>query len=125
MSMHSPDASVSIPDDIDAILVDAIPTNDGIWALYGFDDDRPINAWSSYHATRCVEQLAIAQARVKAAEWALADVQARGLAPSIAKAAAHVARARAELADWEAQGRRLESHRKSTYGAWRTPVFEG
>lgn len=125
MSMHSTDASVSLPDDIDAFLLDAIPTNDGIWSLYGIDDDRPVDAWSSHHATRCVEQLAIAQARVKAAEWALADVQARGIVPCIAKAGAHLARARAELADWQAQGRRLESHRTTTYGAWKTPVFEG
>ena len=125
MSMHSTDASVSIPEDIDGFLLDAIPTNDGIWSLYGFDDDRPMDAWSSFHATRCVEQLAIARARVKAAEWALADVQARGIAPCIAKAGAHLARARAELASWEAQGRRLESHRTTTRGAWSTPVIEG
>lgn len=123
MSSHS--ADVSIPEDIDGFLLDAIPTTDGVWSLYGIDDDRPVNAWSSYHATRCVEQLTIARARVKAAEWALADVQARGLAACIAKAGAHLARARAELADWEAQGRRLESHRTTTYGAWSTPVIEG
>ena len=125
MSMHSTDASVSIPDDFDGFLLDAIPIADGIWSLYGIDDDRPVDAWSSFHATRCVEQLAIARARVKAAEWALADVQARGIAACVAKAGAHLARTRAELADWEAKGRRLESHRQTTDWAWKTPVFEG
>ena len=123
MSMHSTDGALSIPEDFDGFLLEAIPTTDGIWALYGIDDDRPVNAWSSYHATRCVEQMAIAHARVKAAEWTLADVQARGIAPCIAKAAAHLARSRAELATWEAQARRLEAHRKVTYGAWSTPVL--
>jgi hypothetical protein len=122
--MHSTD-TISIPDDIDAILVDSVPINDGIWAWYGFDDDRPLAAWSSFHATRCMEQLPIARARVKAAEWALADVQARGVAPAIAKASAHLARTRSELADWEAQARRLEAARKVTYGAWQTPLIDG
>lgn len=123
MNMTSSDVTPSVPEDIDGFVLDAIPTNDGIWALYGLDDDRPIDAWSSFHAARCVEQLAISQARVKAAEWALADVQARGIVPCIAKAGAHLARARAELADWEAQARRLESHRTTTRGAWSTPVI--
>lgn len=125
MSMHSTDASASIPDDFDGFLLDAIPITDGIWSLYGIDDDQPVDAWSSFHATRCVEQLAIARARVKAAEWALADVQARGIAACVAKAAAHLARTRAELAEWESRGRRLESHRQTTDWAWKTPVFEG
>jgi hypothetical protein len=116
--------TASIPDDIDAILVDSVPVNDGIWAWYGFDDDRPMAAWSSFHATRCMEQLPIARARVKIAEWALADVQPRGNTACIAKAGAHLARARAELADWEAQARRLEAARKVTYGAWKTPLID-
>jgi hypothetical protein len=123
MSMHGTDGALSIPDDFDGFLLDAIPTTDGIWALYGIDDDRPVDAWSSYHAARCVDQLAIAHARVNAAEWVLADVQARGIVPCIAKAGAHLARARAELASWEAQARRLEKHRTTTYGAWSTPVI--
>jgi len=117
--------TISLPDDIDAILVDSIPVNDGIWAWYGFDDDRPLAAWSSFHATRCLEQLPIARARVKVAEWTLSDVQARGVASCIAKAGAHLARARAALADWEAQARRLEAARKVTYGAWPTPLIDG
>lgn len=125
MSLHTSEAAHSIPDDFDGFLLDAIPTTDGIWSLYGIDDDRPMAAWSSYHATRCVEQLPIARARVKAAEWALADVQARGLAACIAKAGAHLARVRAELSDWEAQAHRLEAARKVTYGAWTTPVIDG
>ncbi len=125
MSMPSTDATYAIPEDLDGFLLDAIPTTDGVWALYGIDDDRPMAAWSSYHAARCVDQLVIARARVKAAEWALGDVQTRGNAACIAKAGAHLARMRADLADWQAQGRRLEAARKVTYGAWTTPVFEG
>lgn len=125
MNMNSSDVSLSLPEDLDGFVLDSIPVNDGVWALYGIDDDRPVDAWSSFHAARCVDQLAISQARVKAAEWALADVQARGIVPCIAKANAHLAHARAELAGWEAQARRLESHRTSTYGAWSTPVTAG
>jgi hypothetical protein len=112
----------SLPSDFDGFVLDTIPTNDGIWALYGIDDDRPMAAWSSYHAARCVDQLAIANSRVKVAEWALADVQAKGLAHCVAKAGAHLARARTELADWQAQARRLEAARQTTYGAWSSPI---
>ncbi|NCW45978.1 MAG: hypothetical protein EBV77_11050 [Gemmatimonadaceae bacterium] len=52
MSMHSTDASASIPDDFDGFLLDAIPITDGIWSLYGIDDDQPVDAWSSFHATQ-------------------------------------------------------------------------
>lgn len=124
MSMPSTDATPAIPEDFDGFLLEAIPTTDGVWALYGIDDDRPMSAWSSDHALRCVEQLAITRTRVKVAEWALADVQARGHAACIAKAAAYLARTRAELGEWEAQGHRLEAARKRTYGAWKTPVIE-
>lgn len=103
--------------DIDAFLVDYIPATDGLWSLAGFDDDRAVFAWSPAHATRCVAQLAIARNRVAAAEWALADVQRRGLAAAVAKAGAHVARARAELAEWEAKTRQQEAFRQVTPGA--------
>lgn len=115
--MDSAEITLATSTDIDAILLDSIPVNDGIWALAGFDDDRSVFAWSSYHATRCVEQLAIARNRVAAAEWALADVQKRGLHAAIAKAGAHVARARAELAEWEAKTQQQEAYRKVTPGA--------
>lgn len=115
--------TVSIPADIDEILVDSVPVNDGIWAWYGIDDDRPLAAWSSYHAARCMEQLPIAQARVRIAEWTLADVQPRGSAAVIAKAYLHLQHAKTELATWEAQARRLEAARKVTYGAWKTPLI--
>lgn len=122
--MDSTEGSRSIPSDFDGIVLDSIPTNDGIWALYGIDDDRAVWAWSSHHATRCVEQLAIARDRVRIAEWTLADVQRRGLTGATAKAAAHAARARADLADWEAKARQLEAHRKTTSWAWKTPLIQ-
>jgi hypothetical protein len=121
--MELSENSPVIPSDFDGFLLDSIPTNDGIWALYGFDDDRPMAAWSSYHATRCVDQLVIARSRVKTAEWALADVSAKGLVSCIAKAGAHLARTRAELSEWQAQARRLEAARQTTYGAWSTPIL--
>ncbi len=115
--MDSAEMTLATSTDFDAFLVDYIPVNDGVWSLAGFDDDRSVFAWSSYHATRCVEQRAIARNRVAAAEWALADVQQRGLEAAVAKAAAHVARARAELAEWEAKTRQQEAYRQVTPGA--------
>jgi hypothetical protein len=120
--MDSTDAVVTVPADFDAFLVDYIPCADGLWSLVGIDDDRPIDAWSSAHAARCVQMLPIARSRVSVAEWALADVQARGIVPCIARAAANLARARADLADWQAQARRLEAARQVTYGAWSRPI---
>jgi hypothetical protein len=115
--MESAEITLAASTDIDGFLLDYIPTTDGIWSLAGFDDDRSVFAWSPAHATRCVEQLAIARNRVAAAEWALADVQRRGLAAAVAKAGAHVARARAELAEWEAKTQQQEAFRKVTPGA--------
>lgn len=122
--MDTAETTLTLPNDIDGFVLEAIPVNDGIWALAGIDDDRPVSAWSRYHAARCVEQLAIARNRVAAAEWALADVQRRGLAAAVARAGAHVARTRAELGEWEAKARRLESYRQVTPGAWTVPVIE-
>lgn len=113
-----------VPDDIDEILLDGIPLNDGLWALAGIDDDRAVHMWSSAHATRAVEQLAIARNRVKVAEWALADVQGRNLAACVAKAGAALARARNELAEWEYKARLQEAARQRTWFAWKTPVIE-
>lgn len=113
-----------VPDDIDDILLDGIPLNDGLWALAGIDDDRGVHQWSHYHATRAVEQLAIARNRVMVAEWTLADVQRRNLPACTAKAAATLARARHELAEWEYKARLQEAARRSTWFAWKTPVIE-
>ena len=115
--MDSAEITLATSTDFDAIVLDSIPVNDGIWALAGFDDDRSVFAWSPGHARRCIEQLAIARNRVAVAEWALADVQKRGLAAAVAKAGAHVARARAELAEWETKTHQQEAFRKATAGA--------
>ena len=120
--MHS-NEDAHIPEDIDAILLDAIPLTDGIWSLAGFDDDRALAAWSSFHARRCVEQLVITSQRVRAAEWALADVQGRGEPRLVAKAAATLARARDEHAEWEHKARLQEAARQHTPWAWKTPVI--
>ena len=57
--MDSAEMTLATSTDFDAFLVDYIPVNDGVWSLAGFDDDRSVFAWSSYHATRCVEQRAL------------------------------------------------------------------
>jgi len=124
MSMSDVQHGGHVPDDIDEILLDGIPLNDGVWALAGIDDDRAVHMWSSYHATRAVQQLAIARNRVKAAEWALADVQGRNLPACVATAGAALARARHELAEWEHKARLQEAARRQTWFAWKTPVID-
>jgi len=100
--------------DIDAIIVETMTVHDGILGFIGIDDDRPVAAWSGYHATRCVQRLAEAQSRVAVSEWALADVTSRGAHDCIARAEANLSAARADLASWHAQASRLEAARKVT-----------
>lgn len=109
--------------DIDAILLDSFTTHDGIWGLYGIDDDRPVAMWSGFHAVRCVERLAQSRSRVAVAEWALADVTRRGATSCIAGAAATLAEARADHATWVAQAHRLEAARRITPTAPRESPF--
>ena len=98
--------------DIDGWLLDFIPTTDGIWSLYGFDDDRPMAAWSGPHYERAIAQCAVARDRVTTAEWTLNDVRTRGAqAAVIAKAEQWLADTQAELAAWTAQRNRLEAAR--------------
>lgn len=98
--------------DIDAILLDSFTTSDGVWGLAGFDDDRPMAAWSPPHYERALLMQGIAQARVDAASWRLADVQGRnGTAEMLAVAQASLADAQAQVAQWTAQRERLEAAR--------------
>ncbi len=102
--------------DIDSIIVETMTDHDGILGFIGFDDDRPVSVWSSYHADRCVIRLREARARVQVATWALGDVTTRGAVDCIANAHATLSAAQTELAVWEAQARRLEAARvKDTY----------
>lgn len=98
--------------DLDGWLLESIPTNDGIWSLYGFDDDRPMAAWSGPHLERALAQRTLTASRVAAAEWALGDLERRGAsAAHIAKVQGEVAAAKAEWSAWDAQVRRQLSAR--------------
>lgn len=97
--------------DIDAMLLDSFSLHDGVWGLVGFDDDRPVALWSSYHADRCMQRLRESRGRIAAAEWALHDVSTRGATACIANAEQTLAAARADRAVWDAQARRLEAAR--------------
>ena len=90
----------TVPEDFDGFLLDSIPVHDGVWSLYGIDDDRPVAAWSRPHAERYDQRLREATAREKIAEWALGDVTAKNLPACIAKAEATLAIARAERTLW-------------------------
>jgi hypothetical protein len=106
--MHS---ATTVPEDFDGFLLDYIPVHDGIWSLYGIDDDRPLAAWSRPHAERYTQRLAEATAREKIAEWALGDVTAKNLPACITKADATLATARAERAMWAERLRVMNSFR--------------
>ncbi len=97
--------------DIDSIIVETMSDHDGILGFIGFDDDRPVSLWSSYHADRCVIRLRQARSRVQVATWALSDVTTRGAVNCIENAQSTLAAAHVDLAVWEAQARRLEAAR--------------
>ncbi len=100
--------------DIDSIIVETMSVHDGILGFVGFDDDRPVAMWSSFHAERCVVRLREATSRLAVSAWALADVTARGATSCIANAEANVDAAKADLAVWQAQAARLEAARSRT-----------
>ena len=55
--------TTTVPEDFDGFLVDYIPVHDGIWSLYGIDDDRPVAMWSRPHAERYAQRLLFAEGR--------------------------------------------------------------
>ncbi len=103
--------TTTVPEDFDGFLLDYIPVHDGIWSLYGIDDDRPVAAWSRPHAERYEQRLREATAREKIAEWALGDVTARNLPACMAKAEATLATARLATALWAERLRVVNSFR--------------
>ncbi len=103
--------TTTVPEDFDGFLVDFIPVHDGIWSLYGIDDDRPVAAWSRPHAERYDQRLREATAREKIAEWALGDVTAKNLPACIAKAEQSLAVARAATALWTERLRVINAFR--------------
>jgi hypothetical protein len=104
-------ATTTVPEDFDGFLLDFIPVHDGIWSLYGIDDDRPVAAWSRAHAERYEQRLQEATAREKVAAWALGDVTAKNLPACVAKAEVTLATARAERAMWAERLRVVNSFR--------------
>lgn len=107
--------------DIDAWLLSAFSTHDGIEGLY-IDDERTIvDLWSRHHAERVNTRLPIARARVQAAEWQIADVAAHGSAALTANAQAFLAAAQEELRELEHKRDLLESSRVREQAApeWR------
>jgi hypothetical protein len=98
--------------DLDAWLLDTIPTTDGIWSLYGIDDDRPMATWSGPHYERALSQRAICASRVAALEWGLNDVRTRGAsATAVSNAEAHLSAAKAAWSEWDAQVSRISGAR--------------
>lgn len=104
-------ASTTVPEDFDGFLLDFIPLNDGVWSLYGIDDDRPVAAWSRYHAERYAARVTEATAREKISEWALADVTAKNIPAAMVKATQTLAVARAATALWTERLRVVNSFR--------------
>ncbi len=58
--------------------------NDGVLGAVGFDDERPIAAWSRYHADALVARIAEYGNRLRAADWRVADTSARLAANALA-----------------------------------------
>ncbi len=109
--------------DIDSILVETMTVHDGVLGFIGFDDDRPVAMWSSFHADRCVTRLSEARSRLAVANWALNDVTTRGATDCIARAQHNLDAARADLVTWDAQARRLEAARVKDRHAPRASPF--
>ena len=86
-----------------------IPVHDGIWSLCGIDDDRPVAMWSRPRAERYDQRLREATERERIADWALADVSAKGLPVCITKTEETLATARADRAWWSERVRVIQS----------------
>ncbi len=51
--------------------------NDGVLGALAFDDQKPMAAWSHYHADALAARLTQCRSRLSAAEWRAADTSAR------------------------------------------------
>lgn len=51
--------------------------HDGVLGALAFDDEKPMAAWSHYHADALAARLTQCRSRLRAAEWRLADTSAR------------------------------------------------
>lgn len=96
--------------DLDAATIPPFSVYDGIEGLWQ-DDDRVVAMWSRYHAVRVNTCLRIARARIRVFEWQVADVTPRGNAAMLDRAAAELAKAKADLAELEHRRDLLEAAR--------------
>lgn len=106
--------------DFDAWTVPPFSQYDGIEGIYCDDERVIVDMWSPWHAQRVNVRLPIARARVRAAEWRLANVSPRGDVRLIAKAEHEAAQAKAEVAELEHKRDLLEASRvrESAWPGW-------
>lgn len=97
--------------DLDAWTIPPFSQYDGIEGLYSDDERIILDMWSPWHAQRVNVRLPIARARVRAAEWRLANVMPRGDASLVVNAEDTLAEARAEVAELEYKRDLLEASR--------------
>ena len=85
--------------------------NEGGLNLLAIDDARPVAAWSHYHATYAIRELAILDSREGALRWALDRVRARGMDGQVRAYEAQLAELEARRAGLRAQCARLDAGR--------------
>jgi ribosomal protein S18 acetylase RimI-like enzyme len=107
---HSPSMHTKSPD-LDAWTVPPFSQYDGIEGIYSDDERIILDMWSPWHAQRVNVRLPIARARVRAAEWRLANVMPRGIPALVANAEHTLAEAKAEVAELEYKRDLLEASR--------------
>lgn len=108
--IHSPNMNPKSPD-FDAWTIPPFSQYDGIEGLYADDERIILDMWSPRHAERVNIRLPIARARVRAAEWRLANVIPRGIPALVANEEQSLAEAKAEVAELEYKRDLLEASR--------------
>ena len=107
---HSPIMHTKLPD-LDAWTVPPFSQYEGIEGIYSDDERTILDMWSPWHARRVNVRLPIARARIRAAEWRLANVIPRGIPALVTNAEHSLAEAKAEVAELEHKRDLLEASR--------------
>jgi ribosomal protein S18 acetylase RimI-like enzyme len=107
---HSPTMQTKSPD-LDAWTIPPFSQYEGIEGIYSDDERIILDMWSPWHAQRVNVRLPIARARVRAAEWRLANVIPRGIPALVENAEHSLAEAKAEVAELEYKRDLLEASR--------------
>jgi hypothetical protein len=97
--------------DLDAWTIPPFSQYDGIEGIYSDDERVILDMWSPWHAQRVNVRLPIARARVRAAEWRLANVIPRGIEALVTNAEHSLAESKAEVAELEYKRDLLEASR--------------